>query len=167
MKKSLTRNEMLNLWRNLRMAEPPRLDCAVERTDGPDFTAWLEAQMRAWYLRLLDCGDLRHVCPIDVASTAIVMGAELKTIEASPSARRILSVEFSGWDAPVPVNASESQVRAAAANPYWRRPLVAAIAPNRAIVAGARGTLKALNAILDPGPDSYVFDDSALALIDN
>lgn len=167
MKKSLTRDEMLGLWRNLRMGEPSRLDCAVERTEGADFTAWLEAEMRSWYLDLLDRGDLRYVCPTNVASTATVVGSDLKTIEVSPSARRILSVEFSEWGSPVTVNATEREVRAAGANPYWHRPLVAAIAPNRVIVAGGGGSLKSINALLDPGADSYVFDDSALSLISN
>lgn len=127
MKKTLTRGEMLDLWRNIRMAEPLRLDCVVERTDGPDLTAFLEGEMRAWYLHLLDRGDLRYVCPTDVVSTATVSGADLKTVEVSPSARRVLNVEFVGWGAPVAVNASEAEVRAAASNPFSRRPLVAAI----------------------------------------
>lgn len=167
MKKSLTSDEMLNLWRNLRIAEPPRLDCAVERVDGPDFTQWLETQMRAWYLDLLDHGDLNHVCPTDVSYNAIVKGTDLKHIEVSAATRRIISVEYSEWGAPVPVNATEARVRAAAANPYIRRPLVAAIGPYTLLVAGARGTLKAINAIVDPGPGLYLLDDSALSLISN
>ncbi len=167
MKKTLTGDEMLDLWRNFHMAEPLRLDCVVERIDGPDLTAYLRSEMRAWYLNLLDRGDLRHVCPTDVASTALVSGADLKTIEVSPSARRVLSVEFDEWGAPVAINASEAEVRAAAANPFCRRPLVAAIGPNRVLVAGARGSLKAVSALLDPGPDSYILDDSALSLISN
>lgn len=167
MKKTLTRGEMLDLWRNIRMAEPLRLDCVVERTDGPDLTAFLEGEMRAWYLHLLDRGDLRYVCPTDVVSTATVSGADLKTVEVSPSARRVLNVEFVGWGAPVAVNASEAEVRAAASNPFSRRPLVAAIGPNRLIVAGAAGTLKSVSALLDPGPDSYIFDDSVISLISN
>lgn len=165
MKKTLTRGEMLNLWRNIRMGEPLRLDCVVERTDGTDITAFLEGEMRTWYLDLLDRGELRHVCPTDAASTATVSGAELRVVEVSPSARRVLGVEFADWGAPVAVNACEAEVRAAASNPFRQRPLVAAIGPNRLIVAGARGALKSVWALLDPGPDSYVFDDSALSLI--
>lgn len=167
MKKSLTKDDMLALWRNLRMAEPLRLDCAVARTDGTDLTAAIEAEMRAWYLRLLSEGDPRLIVPVDVAQTALVTTSALglTTIEASASSRRILSVEFEGWGAPVAATGDFGCVCRAAANPYCREPMVAATGPDRAVVAGAQGALKALYVALDPGPDSYIFDDGALALI--
>ena len=72
MKMSLTKDEMLVLWRNLRMAEPLRLDCAVARTDGTDQTAALEAEMRAWYLNLLSEGDARLIVAVDVDRKCLV-----------------------------------------------------------------------------------------------
>lgn len=167
MKMSLTKGDMLALWRNLRMAEPLRLDCAVARTDGTDLTAVLEAEMRAWYLHLLSNGDPRLIVPVDVAPTALVStSAEgLTVVAASASSRRILSVEFEGWGAPVAVNSDFGRVSRAAANPYCREPMVAPLGPDRIAVAGARGALRGLNVALDPGPDSYIFDDGALALI--
>lgn len=167
MKMSLTKDEMLVLWRNLRMAEPLRLDCAVARTDGTDQTAALEAEMRAWYLNLLSKGDARLIVAVDVAPTALVStSAEgLTRITASASSRRILSVEFEGWGAPVAANSDFRRVCRAAANPYCTEPLAAATGPDSLVVAGACGALKALNVALDPGPDSYIFDEGALALI--
>lgn len=164
MKKSLTKGEMLDLWRNLRMAEPLRLDCAVARTDGTDLSAAIEAEMRAWYLQLLDRGDPALIVPVDVAPTAIVSTAAsgLTLIGVSASSRRILQVRFSGWDAPLTPDATPEEVRLASANPYFKRPMVAAIGNDRVAVSGAEGTLSALMVALDPGPDSYIFDDAAL-----
>jgi|GEM_PF-6171539 len=47
MKRTLTRAEMLELWRNYRTGEPLRLDCTVTRTDGTDFDAVLAAETSA------------------------------------------------------------------------------------------------------------------------
>ncbi|MDE7335536.1 MAG: hypothetical protein K2N10_04420 [Muribaculaceae bacterium] len=164
MKKSLTKGEMLDLWRNLRMAEPLRLDCAVARTDGTDLSAAIEAETRAWYLQLLDRGDPALIIPVDASPTAIVSSSEsgLTLVGVSASSRRILEVRFSGWDAPVAPDTTLEQVRLAAANPYCRRPMVAAIGKDRVAVAGAEGTLSSLMVALDPGPDIYIFDDAAL-----
>lgn len=164
MKKSLTKDEMLELWRNLRMAEPLRLDCAVERTDGTDLSAAIEAEMRAWYLELLSRGEQALIVPVNVASTALVStsAAGLTLINASASSRRILEVKFSGWDAPLAPTGTIESLRLAAANPYCRRPMVAALGGDRAAVVGAEGTLESLMVALDPGPDSYIFDDAAL-----
>ncbi len=164
MKKSLTKDAMLDLWRNLRMAEPLRLDCAVARTDGTDLSSALEAEMRAWYLQLLDRGDPGLIVPVDVAQTAIVGSRKqgVTLISVSASSRRIMEVMFSGWDMPVAPNATAETLMRAAANPYCQRPLVAALGPDRVAVAGAQGTLTSLMVALDPGPDTYIFDDAAL-----
>ena len=57
MKITLTREEMLALWRRMRTVEPLRLDCSVGRTDSVDIDAILDGEMRLWYLNLLDSAD--------------------------------------------------------------------------------------------------------------
>lgn len=157
---------MLQLWRTIRVAEPLRLDCTVSRLDGTDYDEALTAEMRAWYLNLLDCGPEEMVVPIDLSLQARVAETDgLTLVEAPADSRRVLSVQFSGWGAPLRPSASESEVRACAANPFCLRPLAARIGPGAVIVSGVRGTLASLNCTVDYGEDTYAFDDRALETI--
>ena len=45
MKITLTREEMLALWRRMRTVEPLRLDCSVGRTDSVDIDAILDGSI--------------------------------------------------------------------------------------------------------------------------
>lgn len=164
MKKTLTSDSMLDLWRLLRAAEPLRLDCTVERTDGVDLDSILRSQMRSWYLQLLDGGDERFLAPEDVAAQARVESADgLTVVSAPPQVRRVLRLQFSDWDSPIAPLAPEQTVRARAANRFSRRPLAARVSPRVIIVSGTSGTLSSLICAVDPGEDSYVFDDAALS----
>lgn len=164
MKRTLTRAEMLELWRNYRTGEPLRLDCTVTRTDGTDFDAVLAAEMRSWYLALLDAGDESLLAPVDMAPTAIIATSPegLTVIRAPQDVRRILRVRFAGWPAELAPDADEAEVRARAANPYSRRPAIARTSAGELIVSGAVGMLTNLICTVDHGPQTYVLDDKAL-----
>lgn len=166
MKKVLTRSEMLTLWRTLRAAEPLRLDCTVSRLDGPDYEGILSAEMRAWYLDLLDHGPESAIVASDTAAMAQVATIDgLTMIEAPSDCRRILRVGFGGWGSTIEPVADPEAVRRLAANPFWRRPAAARTGPRSLIVCGARGALTRLECAVDHGEQSYIFDDSALSSI--
>lgn len=164
MKRTLTRSEMLALWRNYRTGEPLRLDCTVERTDGTDYDALLTAEMRAWYLELLDSADEALLAPVELAAQAAVGSAPsgVVTVTAPADVRRIVRLQFAGWGAPVEPVAAPAAVARAAANPYCRRPVAARLSPRQVAVGGARGALTSLVCAVDPGPESYILDDKAL-----
>lgn len=163
MKQSLSREEMLQLWQNIHMAEPLRLDCVVVRRDGTDLTALMEAEMRAWYLGLLDAGAEEMVCPQDISDAAIVTRrGGLTLVEVPAAVRRILSVEFEGWGGALRPTASEEEVRRAAANPYCYRPRAAMVSRNRLMVSEGAGKLLSLTAVVDPGAERYIFDERAM-----
>lgn len=157
---------MLRLWRQMAAIEPLRLDCTVERTDGPDIDAGLKREMRAWYLNLLDSGPVSALAPVDLASTAAVEKSTdgLTVITAPADARRILSVRFSGWSAPIVPEEAPANALANAANPYLRRPRVYRLSPGSVAVGGASGTLQTLMCAVDHGPQVYVLDDSFLRI---
>lgn len=161
--KTLTKSEMLERWTTIRAGEPQRLDCTVSRLDGLDLSAVYEAEMRAWYLDLLDSADESLLAPEDLAEEATVSEAQGLTLVTFPAGvRRVLRLRFSGWGAPVAPEATPAKVTLSAANPFCRRPLAAKVAPNVVAVAGARGELVAADCIVDRGPQAYIFDDKAL-----
>lgn len=167
MTQQFNRSAMLDLWRLLRAAEPLRLDCTVERTDGPDLDQIYCEEMRAWYLDLLDHGPDSMLCPVNLAGNAKTesVGGGVTLISAPASVRRILSVRFSGWGTPVAPETDLEALREHAANRFRRRPLVAAVCRTVVAVSGARGTLVELLCANDDGPQIYKFDDSAIKTI--
>lgn len=167
MKKTLSQAEMLELWRQLKAVEPLRLDCSVCRTDGVDADAILAGRMRSWYLDLLDCGDERYLAPADVAAMASVSSGTcgITLVEAPADVRRVLRLRFAGWDGYVVPDTAPDVLRAAAANPFMRRPAAARLSPRLLAVGGAAGTLASLVCAVDHGPQVYSFDDSAIGLI--
>lgn len=167
MTSTLTKSEMLSLWKRIRAVEPLRLDCTALRTDGPDVDAILTDEMRAWYLDMLDHGPESALVPCDVTKTATIETlSEGRTLISAPQGcRRILSVWFSDWDYPVKVTPlPENQ---GPRNPYCRRPHAFSLGPDRVAVTGARGTLKELKCALDISDQVYIFDDSAIKKIQN
>lgn len=167
MKKTLTKDEMLSLWSVSRAAEPERLDCTVSRTDGIDYRGILEREMRAWYLRLLDCGREELIAPRNVAEECeeeTYCDGRLAVITAPEGVRRVLRVKYSGWPTPIVPDAAEAEVRAHAGNPFCMRPVAARLSPQVILVSAPRGNLTQIISAVDPGEDTYIIDDKALAL---
>lgn len=169
MKKTLTKSEMLELWRVIRTGEPLRLDCTVTRTDGADYDALLSAEMRAWYLHLLDCGAEELLAPIDMASAAAVEAGEegLKVVKAPADVRRILRLRFESQPSAIAPTADEATVRACGANHFCRRAVAARVGPRTVVCSGVSGQLKELTCAMDFGEETYLFDDRALETISN
>lgn len=163
MKLTLSESQMLQKWELLRGFEPLRLDCTVTRTDGVDLTQIHKAEMRRWYLDLLDNGPAEKIIPVEVSAQAFVTSSDGLTVVTAPDdARRILSLQFSGWSGPVAEFFDAEAVRAYAANEFCLRPMAARINPRTVIVAAAAGELTSLLCAIDHGPQAYIFDDSAL-----
>jgi hypothetical protein len=174
MKLTLTRSQMLDLWRRIRAVEPLRLDCTVERTDGVDLDATLTNEMRAWYLHLLHTAPPSMLCPMDMTAQARVVAAgdgsaASVSLPAESGVVRVLAVRFSAWPAAVAPCAAVERVMRLAANPFCSEMREAAVTPDGAVVAsGAQGaTLTELLCVVDHGEEVYQFDDSALIEICN
>ena len=171
MKLTLTRSEMLQLWRRIRAVEPMRLDCTVERTDGVDLDALLINEMRTWYLHLLHTAPPSMLCPMDMTVQARVStngGLATVTLPTDGGVVRVLAVKFSQWPVAVAPDGTAEQVARLAANPYCSERHGAAMAADGAVVVSApQGTLSELLCVVDHGEDVYQFDDSALAEICN
>ncbi len=162
MRVRLTREEMLAKWRTLRAVEPPRGDCTVDRSDGPDLEAIMEAEMRAWYLDRLDHAPASRLAAHQMAAEAQVevsADGRLAVVTPPEGTRRVLTVGF-GHRAPAAPAATAEAVRRAAANPMWGRPTAALLPDGRVAVAAPGGALTDLTVILDPGSETYEFDDS-------
>lgn len=166
MKITLTEDAMLEKWRLLRAAEPLRLDCTLGRTDGVDISAIYRAEMRAWYLELLDCGALELLAPVDVAPQASVGRIGGLTVVTAPAdVRRVLSLQFSDRPFPLIPAGTPDNIRARASNPFCRRPGAAAINSHTILACGVTGSLEKLLCAVDHGPHVYSFDDVALKTI--
>lgn len=160
MKRTLTKAEMLTLWRYARTAEPLRLDCTVSRTEGTDFDALLREEMRAWYLRQLDEAPEEMLAPEELAAEAESSGIYgALHVKLPDRVRRILRLRFAGWAAAIAPDSDPMEVRRMASNPYCQRPMAARVSPREVIVCGAKGALASVTAIVDPGPELYIFDE--------
>lgn len=163
MKQTLSRSEMLSLWRTRRAIEPPRLDCSVERADGPDVDTILVGEMRAWYLHKLDTAPVAQLAPVmllyDVLQVVSYSG-RLAVVKPPEDTRRVLHVYCQEWSQPVEPVSTPEQVARAAANPLWRRPLAAMMPDGSVMVAPCKGFVTEMTVITDPGPETYEFDDS-------
>lgn len=169
---------MLARWLQITRLEPLRADCAVERCDGVDLRAVAEQEMRLWYLGRLDRAPFDHLQLTDLSTSLPTLRADSErvvTIKLPAGVRRVASVWLSGWERPVvpwPVESKESaRVLRLAACPFTRPGVsesAALIFPGGvlrcycATDGVAVPTLVSLLAVCDPGPDSYIIDDSEL-----
>lgn len=177
----LTLQQMLGRWRTAQGYEPARLDCSAEVFEGWDVTERLTGEVRRWYLELLDTAPERYLCPRDISADLRLtdVGAGVRTALLSPSVRRVLSMTVRGAGAPVRVVSTDSGAAAAddlrRLTTRARNPYTAGSAANPvALVSGRRlwlwcGDVDPLvtevRAVVDPGDETFEFDESALALI--
>lgn len=174
----LTDTQMLAHWRRHRGLESLRSDCSVELFDGVDAGEVLRMEMRAWYLDLLDNAPLRFLSTTDIASRLSFAPASAGVWRASlpPDVRRLVAITVKGADAPVPVLAAGSDPRRESlnANPFSRsgpRHPSAFSHPDRTVTlccaSATMPEIVACSAIVDPGDETYQFDESALGLLYN
>jgi len=165
MKISLTKSEMLALWRRATGIDPAIADCDITRVDGFDLDATLTVFMRSWYLHLLDTAPLSQLAPTDIARL-FPAGEECAgwlRVQPPPQMRRLVSMRLSGWERPA---SPEPLPQGVVDNPFClptpQAPRVF-LAPDGFILAGpAAGTMASAICVTDMGEDVYSFDDSII-----
>lgn len=163
MKLTLTEEQMLSLWRKIYAVEPSRLDCSIERLDGPDLDEYLRRNMRQWYLDLLDSGPESQCCPINLAKHALIetRANGVQVITAPAECRRILYVDYENWHCLTRPEGYPQDLNYAS-NPFWNRPKVVRINQRQVGAIAAQGSLISLICTVDSDPSIYIFDESAL-----
>lgn len=163
MQVTLTEEQMLTLWRKIHAVEPQRLDCTIERYDGPDLDGYLRQNMRQWYLELLDEGPELQNCPVNLAKHAsiTVRGDGVHIITAPEECRRILYVDYTEWHTLMRPDGYPQDLQCSV-NPFWTRPQVVRINRRQVGAIAPKGTLCSLICTVDSDPTLYTFDESAL-----
>lgn len=173
MKITYTSQQMLEEWKLRRAIGPLRADCTVTRSDGIDLDALLTAEMRGWYLRLLDTAPAEMLAPEDISarvSVTVGPGEDSLTVTLPPECRRVLWVRLKEWaEAATPQPADTLRSRRAA-NPYTRpdrhRPEVTVTGPATLTLLPATSAIpQCIMAVMDHGDDTYTLDQRALELI--
>ena len=176
MKLELTRNEMLALWKRRHFLEPLRTDCSVTRTDSIDLDALCAENMRQWYLQLLAEGDPALLAPADISSAATLRRTDHGTVALTlpDNAVRVLAVRLEGWEREAVPVAHDSPDALRMANSFACGGVacpVAVVHPDRTLELYSppnTATIPKVDMLLaaaDTGPETYAFDERALALI--
>jgi hypothetical protein len=162
---TLSKSEMLEMWRRHCGVEPLRLDATVTRTDGPDVDALLTQQMRTWYVELLATAPESLLRVTDVkakTSVSFAAGDGMAVISVPQSVVRVLRVSFSDVSLPIEPTVEAATVRRCGLNPLWRRPLMAPLGNGCWVLCAVSGQLTSVEAIVDEGEEVYTFDERAL-----
>jgi len=177
MKMELTKEAMMALWKRRHFIEPLRADCLISRSDGVDTDARVAEEMRAWYLELLRTGPLTALSPVDMSLTAKVTAGNggCAEIRLAPNVVRVAAVKLEGWERAIePWGVLPEAARRRQGNKYACGGVACPMAefgaehvlrlwcPSTNVKLPA---VEALDVIVDTGADHYVFDESAVALI--
>lgn len=164
----LSRAQMLERWMRMRGFGPVRSDAAVVRTDGIDLGLLMEEEMRRWYVRMLDEADAR-LLPTDNLAGEVTLKADDAAgavISLPERARRVVSLRMSNWKRGATIVAEGSaqarrQDNGLACSGVWC-PVAIALSGGclRVTDITAAGGVAELTAVVDPGPDTYIFDES-------
>lgn len=172
---TLSKQEMAARWLALTRLEPLRADCNVTRSYGIDLEAVALAEARIWYLTLLANGPLRWLRITEMADNATLAISDegILTVTLPEKCVRPVDVTLHGWERPAVVTPHDSPLARLQTNPFScggvARP-VAVEHPGRRLEihsAPERATarLKSLRCVVDPGPETYVFHEEALATV--
>lgn len=172
---SLSKQQMLEIWRKRLGLQPRMADCSVAAFEGIDLDDLIAARMREWYLGLLDNAPAHLIPTADIASDVAIRLDDSPlwlTVSLPDSIRRPLSVKLKGWMVSVPVLSVEEAATTVArmASPYARPGVyapLAVISPMGLRVTPAAGLVEELIAVSDSGPESYILDESLLSTIPN
>lgn len=170
---SFTSSEMLRLWRVAAGLEPLRADCTVEIVEGIDTDAMILNRMRAWYLKLLDTAPAQLLPVADIAPDLHLAhapgGAATATMPAR--ARRIIDIRLSSWMQPAEPHTDTAAVLRLAANPYCapgpHSPACTATGRHLLLTPACAHTDTVVRAmaVTDPGPETYILDETLLDTI--
>ena len=168
---------MLALWKRRHFMEPLRSDCRISRSDGIDVDRLCEEEMRAWYLNLLRTAPPRLLAPSNVARDcrATVSAHGVMEVILPEGVVRVLSVQLSGWEREAIVEqCMASPTVKLQSNPYGRGGAANPVAvhfPGSEVMRVYSPTIASgtpiikVEAATDPGPERYVMDEEAIALI--
>ncbi len=162
---TLTKAQMLERWMAMRGLGPMRTDAQITRVDGTDVELMMEAQMRRWYVRQLDTAPASLINTREAASEVSAVSLNGGGIEfpLPEDARRIVELRLSGstreaeLTLPGTVTALRQEnmmTRGGTAHP------VAVLLPQGRVRAYPGGSVTRLLVVSDPGPESYIFDES-------
>lgn len=168
---TLSKTEMLRIWRQTAGLEHLNSDCTITRFDGIDIDAIIGRRMRQWYLALLDEGkpDITG----HPADAATLLSVESSRITADASVRRIVSLRLSSWDraAEVADGADVAGRVGLQANPYsaagCASPLAWRDSGGQVWVTpcDCNDRVSEAQAYIDPGEELYILDERALSTI--
>ena len=172
---TLTKSEMLALWKRRHFLEPLRADCTVERSDGIDIDTIACVEMRLWYLRQLTEAPAEMLAPKDIAMTAKVRRSAHGTalITLPQEVVRVVAVKLAGWERPARmVHADDPAIRTGNvfARPGVAEPL-ATMLPDGTLELFSpvsEATLPAVDLLMvitDLGPESYVMNELLIETI--
>lgn len=173
----LSKEEMLEEWLARRYDEPVRWACGeVVREHEAEFRIKAVREMRGWYLRLLDEGELRYLAPVDGIEGARLAPTSDGSMELVLPAgtRRVVAVRLGGWSRDAEIVEADSVSAQRQGNPYSRgmtEEPVAVMERGGSSMRLYSGTivgerLTRLLIVRDEGPEVYRFDESALTLIE-
>lgn len=186
MKITLTQAQMLSLWRRAQGLEPTAAAVSLEQWDSIDTEAQLALRMRQWYLRLLDTGDETLVATSDISTQISLrrVGDGLYAATLPATCRRLLRLNITDECGTSMVVPDADAVSETAVTRYHRRranpwgapafvPVRACVRGHNLVVAcghgpGGADTLPAVSeaqAVIDPGDETYILDEAALATI--
>lgn len=172
MKVDYSKQEMVAQWKRRTWLEPLRTDCIISRSDGINLDEYAEIEMRKWYLKLLHEAPLEMLSVSDLTLTSTVKRSSAGQIyvDLPDGVIRLVRVRLSGWerDAEI-VTDSSSRLALRQSNPFSRGGVsmpVAVVSGKRLELFSAESSrvvpgLECLWAIVDPGPDTYRFDELA------
>ncbi|MDE6490780.1 MAG: hypothetical protein K2L49_06440 [Muribaculaceae bacterium] len=172
MKITYTSQQMLEEWKLRRAIGPMRADCTVTRSDGIDLDALLTAEMRGWYLRLLDTAPPEMLAPEDISALVEITidsttGALIVILP--PQCRRVIEVKLKGWTTPAAPRQPDRYLSRLTANPFTspdiHRPVAIAGYRSLTLLPLTSALPESLIAVMDHGDDIYTFDQRALELI--
>lgn len=159
--KTYSHQEMLKIWRRNIGLEPLRADCTIEAYEGIEINDIIGRRMRKWYLELLDTAPA-HLLPLeDVGAQSSVAG---RVVSLPANARRPLSVKLKGWPraALIAVEARPARISPNYGDISGRRWPTARRAGGVLEVSPEGTAVESLVAVVDPGPDTYILDESLL-----
>ena len=167
---TLSKSEILAIFRREIGLDPRRTDCSITVREGLDVDDILLRHIRRWYLNLLDSAPPELLPTGDVASKS---GLTLRpdspwgSVALPQEARRPLRIKLKGWvndaavTSPDKAAASVSRMASPFGKPGNYEPL--AVAEGHTIlVCPPSGIVESLTAIIDPGEDTYILDESLL-----
>lgn len=167
MKKTYTRDELVNLLLLSRGYEPLEGGAALEASE--QLRTLMGVEIDRWYLRLLDEAPADWLESTDLTGSLLVSQRDdgVATFSMPREVRRLTWLQFEGWSRPARITTHDDPEAHKNLNPMWRNgrecPL-AVVTGTEVEVYGVVGKLLMAEGICEPQnmPESYTVDVRAL-----